>query len=110
MGAPATGLVTCALGAAADKRRLASAIRVSSTTWTAEIVVGISDHPANRRRAQEWATMAAKGRDHSTSEHLGRMIAKGEVRPGKDTRFLPRPIKVQPSDKTAADWVAEGRR
>jgi hypothetical protein len=38
------------------------------------------------------------------------MIAKGEVRPGKDTRFLPRPIKVQPSDKTAADWVAEGRR
>lgn len=30
--------------------------------------------------------------------------------PGKGPRFLPLPIKVQPSDKTAADWVAEGRR
>jgi hypothetical protein len=54
--------------------------------------------------------MAAQGQDHSTSKHLAKMIAKGEVRPGKGPRFLPRPIKVQPSDKTAADWVAEGRR
>jgi hypothetical protein len=38
------------------------------------------------------------------------MIAKGEVCPGKGPRFLPLPIKAQPSDKTAADWVAEGRR
>lgn len=54
--------------------------------------------------------MATQGQDHSTSEHLAKMIAKGEVRPGKGPRFLPLPIKVQPSDRTAADWVAEGRR
>jgi hypothetical protein len=38
------------------------------------------------------------------------LIAKGEVRPAKTPRFFPRPVKVQPSDKTAADWVGEGRR
>jgi len=54
--------------------------------------------------------MAAQGQDHSTSEHLTRMIAKGEVRPGQGPRFLPLPIKVKPSARTAADWVAEGRR
>jgi hypothetical protein len=48
-------------------------------------------------------------RAHPTSEHLARLISKGEVRPGKGSRFLPRPIKAQPSDKTAAVWVAEGR-
>jgi hypothetical protein len=56
------------------------------------------------------ATMAAQDQDHSTSEHLAKMIAKGEVRPGKGPRFLLQPIKTQPSDKTAADWVADGRR
>jgi hypothetical protein len=54
--------------------------------------------------------MATQDQNHSTSEHLAKMIAKGEVHPGKSRRFLPLPIKVQPSDKTAADWVAEGRR
>jgi len=54
--------------------------------------------------------MATQGQDRSTSEHLAKMIAKGEVRPAVGPRFLPPPIKVQPSDKTAADWVAEGRR
>jgi hypothetical protein len=54
--------------------------------------------------------MDAQGQDHSTSEHVAKMIAKGEVRPGKGPRFLPRPIKAKPSDKTAADWVADGRR
>ena len=38
------------------------------------------------------------------------LIAKGKVRPAKGPRFFPRPVKVQPSDKTAADWVADGRR
>jgi hypothetical protein len=55
--------------------------------------------------------MTAQERDPSTSEHLVKMIAKGEVHPGKGPRFLPRPIKSQPRNKkTAADWVAEGRR
>lgn len=54
--------------------------------------------------------MASQDQDHSTSKHLAKMIAKGEVRPGKGPRLLPRPMKVQPSGKTAADWVAEGRR
>lgn len=53
--------------------------------------------------------MAAHGH-HSTSEHLTKMVARGEVRTGKGPRLLPLPIKVQPSDKTAADWVVEGRR
>jgi hypothetical protein len=38
------------------------------------------------------------------------MIAKGEVRAGKGPRFLPQPIKTHCGKKTAADWVAEGRR
>lgn len=54
--------------------------------------------------------MTTQGQDRSTSEHLAKMVAKGEVRPGKGPRFLPLPIKVPPSDNTAADWVAEGRR
>jgi hypothetical protein len=54
--------------------------------------------------------MATQSQGHSTSEHLAKMIAIGEVRTGKGPRFLPRPIKTQPSEKTAADWVAEGRR
>jgi hypothetical protein len=54
--------------------------------------------------------MAAQGQDPSISKHLATLIAKGEIRPGKGPRSLPLPIKVQPSDKTAADWVAEGRR
>lgn len=54
--------------------------------------------------------MATQGQDHSTSGHLAKMIAKGEVRPGIGNRFLPRPVKTRPSDRTAADWVAEGRR
>jgi hypothetical protein len=55
--------------------------------------------------------MTAQDRDRSTSEHVAKMIAKGEVRPGKGPRFLPQPIKTQPrGKKTAADWVAEGRR
>jgi hypothetical protein len=54
--------------------------------------------------------MTAQGQDHSTSDHLEKMIAKGEVRPGKGPRFLPLSIKVKLGDKTAADWVAEGRR
>jgi len=56
------------------------------------------------------AAMAAQDQGHSTSEHLVKMIAKGEVRPGKGPHFLPRPIKTQPGHKAAADWVAEGRR
>lgn len=56
------------------------------------------------------ATLAAQGQDHSLSKHLATLIAKGEVRPGKGPRFLPRPIQMRPSEKTATDWVAEGRR
>lgn len=44
------------------------------------------------------------------SDHLAKMIAKGDVRPAKSPRFLPLSIAVKPGDKTAADWVAEGRR
>lgn len=54
--------------------------------------------------------MATQGQDHSISKHLATLVAKGEVRPAEGPRFLPLPIKVEPSDKTAADWVAEGRR
>lgn len=56
------------------------------------------------------ANMTAQGQDQSIPKHLADLIAKGEVRPGKGPRFLPRPVKIQPGDKTAADYVAEGRR
>jgi hypothetical protein len=44
------------------------------------------------------------------SAHLANLIAKGEVRPPLGPRVLPLPLMLQPTDKTAADWVAEGRR
>lgn len=44
------------------------------------------------------------------SAHLENLIAKGAVRPPLGPRVLPVPLTLQPAEKTAADWVVEGRR
>jgi len=42
--------------------------------------------------------------------HLAALIADGSVRPSESPRYLPRPIKLRGSGRTAADYVSEGRR
>lgn len=37
-------------------------------------------------------------------------VAEGEVKAGKRKSHLPKPTKLQGSGKSAADYVAEGRR
>jgi hypothetical protein len=48
--------------------------------------------------------------EKQTSDHLANLIAKGEVHPPLGPRVLPLPLILQPADKTAAEWVEEGRR
>jgi len=42
--------------------------------------------------------------------HLTAMIARGEVRPGNGTRYMPKPVKGRGSGKSASEYVSEGRR
>jgi hypothetical protein len=103
--------MTCASGATAANRRPASAIRVSSITCIGRNRSRHLRSPVRIGIARKnGTTMAAKGQHHSTSEHLAKMIAKGAVHPASGPRFLPRPMKAQPAEKTAVDWVVEGRR
>jgi hypothetical protein len=44
------------------------------------------------------------------SAHLKALVAKGDVRPGDGSRFLPVPVKLTKGDKATADYVVEGRR
>jgi len=45
-----------------------------------------------------------------TPPHLAAMIARGEVRPGNGTRYMPKPVKGRGSGKSASEYVSEGRR
>jgi len=42
--------------------------------------------------------------------HLAALVADGMVRPSESPRFLPKPTKLRGGGKSAADYVAEGRR
>jgi prevent-host-death family protein len=42
--------------------------------------------------------------------HLAALVADGTVRPSEGSRYLPKPIKLRGPGKSAADYVAEGRR
>jgi len=42
--------------------------------------------------------------------HLAALVANGTVRPTEGSRYLPKPAKLRGSGKSAADYVAEGRR
>ena len=42
--------------------------------------------------------------------HLAALVADGAVRPSESPRYLPKPIKLRGSGKSAADYVSEGRR
>jgi hypothetical protein len=54
--------------------------------------------------------MSNEAPDPSPAKHLEALVAKGDVRPGDGTRFLPEPVKPAPGDKAAADYVAESPR
>ncbi|HWM56134.1 MAG TPA: type II toxin-antitoxin system prevent-host-death family antitoxin [Solirubrobacterales bacterium] len=58
------------------------------------------------RRGQPVARIVSTTR----SPRMAELIAKGIVRPGNGSRHLPKPIKLQGSGKTAAEYVSEGRR
>lgn len=46
----------------------------------------------------------------ATPPHLAALVAEGKVRPSEGQRYLPKPAKLGGAGKTAADYVAEGRR
>jgi prevent-host-death family protein len=46
----------------------------------------------------------------STPPHLAALVADGTVRPSEGPRYLPKPTKLRSAGKSAADYVAEGRR
>jgi prevent-host-death family protein len=46
----------------------------------------------------------------ATPPHLAALVADGTVRPGEGPRFMPKPSKPRGAGKSAADYVAEGRR
>ncbi len=46
----------------------------------------------------------------SADSPLAAMIARGEVRPGNGTRYVPKPVKGRGSGKSASEYVSEGRR
>jgi prevent-host-death family protein len=41
---------------------------------------------------------------------LAALVAEGTVRPSEGSRYLPKPTKLRGGGKSAADYVAEGRR
>lgn len=46
----------------------------------------------------------------TTPPHLAALVADGTVRPSEAPRYLPKPVKLRGSGKSAADYVSEGRR
>lgn len=46
----------------------------------------------------------------ATTPHMAALVAKGAVRQGNGTRYLPKPTKLRGTGMTAADYVSEGRR
>jgi prevent-host-death family protein len=47
----------------------------------------------------------------ATPPHLAALVADGTVRPSEGPRYLPtKPAKLRGPGKSAADYVAEGRR
>lgn len=46
----------------------------------------------------------------ATPPHLAALVADGTVRPSEGPRYLPKPTKLRGAGKSAADYVAEGRR
>jgi prevent-host-death family protein len=46
----------------------------------------------------------------TTPPHLAALVADGTVRPSEGARHLPKPTKLRSGDKSAADYVSEGRR
>lgn len=55
-------------------------------------------------------TMPAHRDDVPLPERLDALVAKGDIRPGDGSRFLPKPVKPPEGAKRAADYVAEGHR
>lgn len=54
--------------------------------------------------------MSTHNSDSPRPKDLATLVANGEVRPGNGSHFLPKPLKTAIRAKTAADYVAEGRR
>jgi prevent-host-death family protein len=46
----------------------------------------------------------------ATPPRLAALVADGMVRPSEGPRHLPKPTKLRGDGKSAADYVAEGRR
>jgi prevent-host-death family protein len=58
------------------------------------------------RRGQPVATIVST----TVPSGMAALIARGDVRPGNGSRYLPKPVKLSGEGKTAAEYVSEGRR
>lgn len=69
-----------------------------------------------RAEAGEPITITRRGKpvarivSASMPARLAALIADGSVRPGSGSHRLPKPVKPSGTGKTAAQYVAEGRR
>lgn len=88
---------------------------MSETVGIRELKNGAS-RIIDRVEAGEPITVTRRGKrvarivSTETPPHLTAMIARGEVRPGNGTRYMPKPVRPTDSGKTAAEYVSEGRR
>lgn len=88
---------------------------MSETVGIRELKNGAS-RIIDRVEAGEPITVTRRGKpvarifSTATPPHLAAMIAKGEVRPGNGTRYVPKPVKGRGGGKSAAEYVSEGRR
>jgi prevent-host-death family protein len=88
---------------------------MSETVGIRELKNGAS-RIIDRVEAGEPITVTRRGKpvarivSTETPPHLAAMIARGEVRPGNGTRYVPKPVKGRGSGKSASEYVSEGRR
>jgi prevent-host-death family protein len=88
---------------------------MSETVGIRELKNGTSEI-IGRVEAGEPITVTRRGKPVArivptgTPPHLATMIARGEVRPGNGTRYIPKPVKGCGSGKSASEYVSEGRR
>jgi len=54
--------------------------------------------------------MSTGRRNTSLSKHLMALVMKGDVRRGDGSRVLRAPLEMAKGEKTAVDYVIEGRR
>jgi hypothetical protein len=109
--APESNRTICASGAAATRRRPASAIRVSLTARTSSIVTLPQTIRIVLLVAHDRIKATMRGRSATqvaiaTKPHLATLVADGTVRPSEGPRYLPQPAAWGRNLRQLCDWIA----